>query len=254
MAVVTTISGSSDSPLTAMRVEGAASRALSTIVGVHLVSQRGLERPIAAALVDRTRQCGSDLVCAATAFRAAGAQLGLVVGVNLAFEPAFLTLNLVDVGSLSRVAHWSGDVPREAAALEGAIATELPGRLSTVGYVSGGRSVVTVAPREAGVRLGRETPSTAGPAFTVRPGSYEVIASHPDLETARQMVDVAAGQSVQVELTLTEGSVASSPWLWIGLAAAVVAGGAVTAAVLAGQSEDRCVCVTLPGDACAGCP
>lgn len=87
------------------------------------------------------------------------------------------------------------------------------------------------------------------------PGTYRVEGTKQGFLAAAQMVTVARGEKAKVSLMLEpEPEPASSLWiLWVGIGAAVVAGGAVTAAVLLRSGDDgpASFC-TAPGG--AGCP
>lgn len=255
LAVVSVVSGAADAPITAGRLEAAVATAADLRVGVRLVRNRALDHVRAGKLAAAVRRCGSDLRCAAAAFQVAGVQLGLIVGINLAFDPAFVSLNLVDALAGTGAAQWAGDVAATAAALEATLVERTGPLLDRVGYALGGRVLVQATPADTAISLERDGVRFAGAEgrFTVPAGRYTVVATHPGLDDATEDVLVLQGQTSQVVLTLSEPSVASSPWLWLGVAAAVLAGGAVTTAVLVGQGRQHCVCVTLPGGACEVC-
>lgn len=86
------------------------------------------------------------------------------------------------------------------------------------------------------------------------PGTYRVEGTKKGFLDAAQTVTVARGEQAKVSIALeAEPEPASSLWiLWVGIGAAVVAGGAVTAAVLLTKEDGPASFCTAPGG--LGCP
>ncbi len=195
------------------------------------------------------RRCGSDRGCLADSLKPTGASLALVVVVRPQESQVILSTQLVDLTMRRVQAGASESAAREG--LEETLARVAAKTLDEAGHAVAGGLRVEVIPPEAEIEIkGQQKPITQdGLRYHVTPGSYEVVAKMKEHDTQRQTINVGAAQESVVRLELEpEGSIWTSPWLWLGIGA-VVAGAAVTTAVVA-NSGAECLCFTYDPAMC----
>ncbi|MCK6548482.1 hypothetical protein L6R52_21730, partial [Myxococcota bacterium] len=205
-------------------------------------------------LTDQVLDCGGDTACLAAALARIGVPLGLVAVLNLELEPPLLGLVLID----GRRAHVLGeDIGPWSAERDGALTDVVRRRAAKLfdaaGFVERARLTVVTDPPGALVRVSRAEGAVVAElradGLALAPGRHRIdveLAGH--VPVSREL-ELAAGADVVERIELErEGSIVSSPWLWIAVGAAI-AGGAAAALVLT-RSTERVACVPLAGVDC----
>jgi hypothetical protein len=219
-----------------------AERVLGTRLGIELVADARTDEERRALLKD----CGSDPGCLCSGLRDGGADLALVLSVDLSLAPPPVLAELLEVGprKLLAKAVWSSDP--DGPGLLSEIRSEIGRLLEQAGHPRGARIAVDVAPAEATVVVepeGMVLPHGAERAAVLAPGRYVLRAAAEGFDERTLELVVTAGEERSVTIALEpSGSVFGSPWFWAGFAAAALAGGAVGAFALArGSGRSRAV-------------
>ena len=202
------------------------------------------------------RDCDADTACLVARLENASVRLGLIVVVNQALDPPFLSVQLVDTNQRRAAGTWRGSVAPEAGAIGAELRRVTAQLLEQAGHPPLARLIVEVSPPSAQVRVsGGALPELGSlPRFLLPTGSYDVLATLPDPEDASTRVEVVAGKEAHVALILEPSrSVLGSPWLWTAIGVAV-AGGALAAILASTQPSERCLCIYGPGTGCQPCP
>ena len=182
-------------------------------------------------------ECDVDIGCIAARAEAAGFDRTLELLVNLELEPPVIIGQIID-GRGKVLASAFAEVPRDVRAIDAAIDEQTKTMLAAANPTIGGQLQVTTAPRDATVEI-VGWPELEG-ELILPAGVYTVVARADGHEEARATATVTAGETTQVALELEpeSGGVASSPWLWIGIGAAVLIGGGAAATYLALSGDD----------------
>ena len=207
------------------------------------VSQEGLGASVI--------ECGPDSSCIASKLRTFNARMGLVVILTFDLDPPVITVQLLDTDDQKLLAEASGEVPpRDAKKASESIRARTEEVLEKAGYKLSSRIVVKIEPPSARVRLSNNIEPDKGTTnvFTVAAGNYQVLAELEGWSSNQTEASVGVGETSYVELALDEEqSIASSPWLWVGVGVGVAA--IVAGVVIGTRTIDRCVCVytdTIP--------
>ena len=222
-------------------------------VGLRLISAEEMFVASSGGLARRVRDCGSDTVCIANKLRRFDARLGLVVVVNLALDPALVSLQLLDTDARTMVGQSVGEL-EASQTLSSAIRARASEVFEAAGYSRAGRLIVDVTPGAAKVKVSGESKPDKGKGnvFTIKPGRYEVEAELSGYISAKTAAVVTGGDETRVAMVLEKSdNLVEKWWFWTAIGA-VVAGGA-TAAIVATQPTTRCVCTTIDGRGCQLC-
>lgn len=228
----------------ARRTFEAIQRAAVLRPGIDLIPEEEMFA-LAAGLVGPVVACGSDKDCLVAELQRIDARYGLVVIVNRIADPPLLHLSLIDTAAGEIAAERSGTVRGEKVAAETeAMAVAL---FEAAGFEQRARLDLSVRPPDAELFLDGDLVSS-GPQV-VAPGRHRVGARRTDYRSVERRVEIAAGQQRHVELELERASsIWSSPWLWVGVGAAVVAASVTSAVLLTSPAE--CLCITRTGEPC----
>ncbi len=211
-----------------------------------------------AQLAQKTLGCGQDVPCMAKQLLPLGAELGLLVIVNGSLEPALLSLLLIDTrgATIKRETHHE----LKPGAPQPQLVTHVEALLDAVGYLRAGRLEVRVTPKNAQVvlrSLSSKAPirpdAGAAALFTVPPRQYQVSANLKGFAPATAQVRIQSGAASALDLELkAQRSIWRSPWLWVGVSAAVVTAATTATILLVGKT--RCVCaITADQGECMVC-
>lgn len=200
--------------------------------------------------------CGTDARCIAFHLQSAQVDLALRVGLSFDVRPPIAALLLVDAKqrkiAQQAIVEVDGRVPL-ADLLENAAAS----LLDAAGIERGGHVELAVTPSTAKVvveRNGTVVAEGSGP-FVLPPGRYDLRARHEGYVEGRQGLELSVGDRERVVLELAaERSLTESPWLWVGVAAAVVASAVIVVVATDPFATDpTCYCVAEPGRPCPPC-
>lgn len=222
--------------------------------GLRLLSNEEMFVASSSGLGNRVRDCGSDTSCIVARLRTFDARLGLVVVVNLALEPALISLQLLDTDDRRKIGEVLGELTPEEKTISNAIRTRARRLFEDAGYTQAARIAVEVSPPAAKVSAGDGVEADEGTpnVFTVPAGRYTLTGRADGYKDASSEVVVTAGQEARVVLALDkESSLFGSPWFWAGVA--VVVAGGTTAAIVATRPTTRCLCLMLDGKGCEVC-
>ncbi len=246
LLVVPAVVAGDDGKIAEASVAAAARDAAGRFAGVTASS--------AAQAATEARRCGSNLYCIAGAGARVGARFTMVVNVNLAFPPTSVAVVLVDRrtgGAVARASSAIGDEgPVEA------VRAQVAAALSSAGFERAAELSLSVTPDAAQLRLSRDKDEVSVDPGVARVSAGPVIvrATCDGYEPAQLELTAVSGERRDVALVLDEaGSVAASPWLWVGIGAGVAVVAGVVAAVLARPRAERCVCITSPNAPCPPC-
>lgn len=194
--------------------------------------------------------CGENLNCIAGKLRTAEIELGLLATIDATTDPALILVMLVDAKTAKLAGRTLDENSRDDTATIARLAEENGLRLITAaGHPIGGRALLRVDPSDAAITLrGAQTsaPGRAGEKMQLAPGKYSAEISKPGYVPKTIDLEILAGKDLEVSTTLeTESNLLISPWLWLGVGAAVIAGAAVTAVVLTQGKEAP---APIPGD------
>lgn len=189
--------------------------------------------------------CGEDLDCIAGKLRAAEIELGVLATIDASSDPALILVILVDAKTGERVGRILDENARDDVQTIARLAEESALRLlRSAGHSLGGRIFLSVEPGDAAVLLRHASTPTpiagkAGEKMTLASGKWIAEISKPGFYPKTIELKVTTGKDTAANVTLeNESGALSSPWLWIGLGAAVVAG-AVAAAVIFNDGGPR---------------
>jgi hypothetical protein len=171
---------------------------------------------------------------------------GLVVVVNFDADPTFVALRLFDAPKRRWMEEEVGSLRPDERDVFDALSRRAERLLDAVGMKRCAELAIRTSPIDASVAI--DPPSAAAGAagtFLVGDGRYVVHASRTGFRPKTAAVEIANGTDAAIAIALDpeeEPALSSSPWFWIGVAAAVVAA-AVTAGVVASRSGARCLCI-----------
>lgn len=195
-------------------------------------------------------KCGADVECLGRELTYVGVEYVLVMVVS---DASRLLLRLIDTKAKRIVA-------RDARAWDGATVAPLEdGLRSVLGSMAlsrFGALHVRAEPADATIFVadgtGLVVARGAGP-HRLAPGAYEVRAERDGHVEGARAVELGAGASAQVELSLRKMASPwyTSGWFW-GVTGVVVAGAAIGVAVAASR-PDRCICIGMSADQCPPC-
>jgi hypothetical protein len=222
-------------------------------LGLRVVSYEEMFAAAEEGLGDRVRDCGSDSGCISARLRTFNARLGLVVVVDLSSKPPLISLQLLDTDDNHMLASDLGEVEARET-LSASIQERTRHVLEKGGFSLAGRILVEVDPPNAHITLGNGVEPDQGTPnrFTVAPGHYTVAAALEGWSAKHDGVEVAGGEESKVRIALAkETSILESPWLWVGIGAAVAAGS--VAVLIATHKTTRCLCTEVGSMVC-NCP
>jgi hypothetical protein len=208
-----------------------------------------------AEIAESALACGQDTACMSQKLAPLSTDLGLVVVINRELDPPLLSVLLLDTQN-RRVAaesygQFKGGIDRIGNELERITA----GFFDRLQIPKAGRLVVAVEPKGARLLIPGDYPSDRGQpnAFTVPPGTYEVVATLDGYRRSTAAAIVKSGETTAMALRLEpEGSLLSSPWFWVGTGAVVAV--AATTIILLTRPTESCVCViTAQNNECMVC-
>lgn len=226
----------------------AVTRATRSRLGVRVISAEEMFVASREGLAARVADCGTDDGCIASKLRMFDARFGLVVVLSFELDPPIYSLQLLDTDLGRKIGERVGEASADVWSDLARAADEL---LAEAGMVKSGRVLVDVVPKRAQLRLrdGPDPDPGTPNVFTLAPGRYTVEAEAEGFDGASTDFEVHSGASQTVTLELEERtSIWASPWLWVAVGAVVVGG--TTAAVVASQRPDPCLCTTLDGRGC----
>ena len=198
-------------------------------------------------LLEEVRGCGADEACMSERLSAVRADLGAIVLINLIADPPLIAVRLVDVQQKRVVGSSIG--PLEGETISEAVRRRVGELLEARGHVLIGRLIVQPSPADADISV--EGIGDHRQSYELPPGRYVVHVSRADYEAQVVTVDVAAGGETSIFPALeAESRWFESPWLWVGIGAAVIAGVAI--AVAATRDNRSCICIG-PEDQCPPC-
>lgn len=212
-------------------------------VGLSAITLDELFSSDGTALMTAVKRCGTDDNCVRRSIRDFGADFGVVVVMNRRVSPPVVQLALVPgVRSVPptdpRVANVA-DATDEATTLR-RLTDEL---LDAAGHVRYGHIEVVTEPPGASVVLDDVAqPLQVNNRFDVAPGPHRVKVLREGYLEVSETRDVAAGETWTWRPVLREApSSGISPWVWVGVAAVVVAGGVVAGLALAPRDTTYCL-------------
>lgn len=197
-------------------------------------------------LDDDVRRCGVDNVCVARRMAAAGIAQVVYVVVNLAVDPALVSVEVIDTASRRALAQRLAEVEDDPVAV---VAATIERALLEAGHRLGGRLTVEVHPSDAALELTPTAPVAADAATVLAPGRYVLTARRDGFQSATTALAIAAKAHTRSTLTLTEDdAILSTWWFWTAVGAVAVAG--ATTAVLLAQPGTIDVCHELGAAGC----
>ncbi len=184
--------------------------------------------------------CALEAECLARGARAFTARYLVVVVANTALEPPLVATLLIDVDEQKLIHRAVGGAPDTP--IFARIEDQLDAALDTAGFARLARLTVQAEPRDATVEVPASVRRDADGVFWVAPGDVELDIKRVGYESEHRSIALAPGgaETIAVELN-AEGSILSSPWLWIGVGVVIAAG--VSVAVVATQTPGECACV-----------
>lgn len=209
-------------------------------------------------LARRALACGSNPACMAKELAPFGARYGMVVVINEELSPPLVSLMMLDGREGSITAQWAGQVEGGAQAVYERVSGKSAEFMTNRGFVQSGRLKVRFQPEQAFLHIDEDQAPDLGTSdtFTLSPGPHTLRAVAEGHRPGQLSVNIQPGQVATAELNLEpESSVLKSPWLWVGVGAAIVSAAAVSAVVLASGSGAPCLCVvTKDQPDCGMCP
>jgi hypothetical protein len=196
---------------------------------LFLASQEGV--------LEKVRDCGSDVACIGARLRSLETQLGLVVLLNFQLAPPLLSLRLLDAEAGRELGRAVGELAADESrgtGLSARLASETASVLERAGFREGALLRVEVEPETAAITIdGAERERGAPNIFILAPGPHTIEARLDGHDPARASSVLARGEEQRVRLWLEpQTSLFASPWFWT-IVGAVAVGSAVTAAALA---------------------
>lgn len=186
-------------------------------------------------------ECGADLKCLGAGLRTASIDLGLVTRVDVSAESALVLVLLIDGSSAAVRGRIIDETADSAAEIEAAVLRAAARLLEESGHAIGGRLRLSVTPLDAALRVqreGGEISAVMAGALILRPGNYLASAEREGYLPKSAAVAVAARADADLALVLEEDSAwYGSPWFWVPVAVAVVAGAALSVALVSGGVE-----------------
>ncbi|MEQ8277851.1 MAG: hypothetical protein RMA76_21475 [Deltaproteobacteria bacterium] len=192
-------------------------------------------------VVNRLRDCALEAECLAREARNFSARYLVVVIANTTVQPPIVGTLLIDVDEQKLVHRAVGG--KEGAPLD-RIALQVDEALDRAHFVRLSRLSIRADPADATVRLVPAVRRDVDGTFWVNPGEVQIEVQRKGYEPDRRALQLAPGESQTLEVRLQEASsVLASPWLWIGVGAAVAASvGAAVVITQSGAGVD-CACV-----------
>lgn len=208
-----------------------------------------------AEIAESALACGQDTACMSQKLAPLSTDLGLVVVINRELDPPLLSVLLLDTQRRQVAAESYGQFKGGIDRIGGEVERITAGFFDRLQIPKAGRLVVAVEPREARLMIpGDYSPDRGQPnAFTVPPGTYEVVATLDGFGRSTALAIVNSGETTAIAMRLEpEGSLLSSPWFWVGTTAAVAA--VATTIILLTRPTESCVCViTAQNNECMVC-
>lgn len=206
---------------------------------------------LAGDLADPIVHCGSDRGCLASRLSHLTVRFGVVVVLNRFVDPPILSLTLIDAESKRVAGESSGSVVEER--LHREVRRRAAEVFDSAGLPEAARLVLSVKPPNAALTIdgARVTPGE----HRLPPGKHVVEATEEDHLPVRRQLELVPGKGEEISLALEKrASVWSSPWFWVGLAAAAVAAAGTVTAVTLTSGSSECLCVTGEASCPRSCP
>ena len=179
--------------------------------------------------------------------------LGYWLFVNTVVDPPLVSLRLLDTEARTLLAEDISSLGPQEDDLHKALAARASGMFDRSGYPRADRVTVTVEPKEATWELYGDKPLLRkGGVLLLKKGSYRLLASSPGFLSVDRSLQIGGGAEQNVTMNLKkETNIMTSPWLWTGVGAAVVA--ATIAIVVVAQPGPACLCIAQPDASCDDC-
>jgi len=209
---------------------------LRYVADVEVISIQEIEAQLAPAIA----RCKQDPTCTERAYRDSNVDLALEIVLNPGLS--LCSAELIEVSSKKSLAKAAETVRRSAprGPLVGVLLDHL---MRSNNRQMGGGLLLSVKPEDAEVTItpGPLRPSEDHRRFILTGGTHQLKVSHPDYQPLVRPIDIAPLRDLTVEVQLEEPSIASSPWLWIGVGAGTAAI-ATTLIVLLARSQVYYLC------------
>lgn len=192
------------------------------------------------------RECAGKAACFARRVRGGAANLLLTVSVDRIDEDGgtLLGLRLVDIETEAQIGAAGDEIPAGMSML-GAMEQQLPNVIPSSVWDQIGVLKISTEPAQAEVTAAGRSCVSPCELKRVVPGTYEVTIRKAGYIDWTGPVTVEASRTATLERVLEEpeGSIASSPWLWAGIGAAVIGAGIAAAFLLQGDDDLVNVCI-----------
>lgn len=179
-------------------------------------------------------KCGTEVACVRNALGSTDVALAVVIAATPVDGQLGTAVVIVDLRAGRSIAKQFERVDLESTSLTRGVRALLVNALREAGHELGGRVQITVEPSEATITLGER--SVPGSFDALLPTGRVVLRADASGHETREIpVEVRAGETTSMTVSLDESSILDSPWLWIGAGAVVV--GATAAIVVLARPE-----------------
>jgi hypothetical protein len=191
----------------------------------------------------RLKNCGADEACLAGELARISVHLGILIIVNTEVSPPVLAIRALDVDNRKIVEGAVGALEPDEATLADAVTQRSRKIFDRLGHLEAARLVVTTIPETNDVIIDPAPifrPSTN--SYWLKPGRYR-LSVRAGIEPAQQReIEVVGGRELVLEIDLRpQESLSESPWLWIGVGAAVLIAASVVTIAQVTRGEVYCV-------------
>lgn len=190
--------------------------------------------------------CGSDLDCLVERLRAIRGELVLIVAVAQRDDQLAVAVEAIDLDAAASIAKHFASFDINTLGPQAALRTGVQGGLAELGHELGGQVRVTSDPPGAIVSIDDEPVGPDG-SLVVAAGPKTIRVSLDGHETEERRVEVSKGAAVELTVMLSPApSIFSSPWLWVGVGAAIAGG--TTAVLFATRKDNRTLALEFSMD------